>query len=222
MTDANQTGSDRHANVLAELPWYVNGTLSSPERSEIDRHLAECAACRAALSEEQRLYEAMGELDATEVVETRAWEDIRSQIGAETPVAAPIPARETRRSRGARRPQPRTRQLTVLTALAASIALVAVFLPVALSDRGSEGTFQTLTQPADLGGVLIRAKIDGSVGSARLDELAAEHRLELVDGPSETGVVTLRPMGGDVTEAEAVAEQLSGLPEVLFVTVRTP
>jgi anti-sigma factor RsiW len=43
--------------VALLLPWYVNGTLSAPERQHADEHLANCASCRAELTELQSVRE---------------------------------------------------------------------------------------------------------------------------------------------------------------------
>ena len=36
----------KHQEIIESLPWYVNGTLSQPERAEIAQHLASgCREC---------------------------------------------------------------------------------------------------------------------------------------------------------------------------------
>lgn len=39
-----------HQKVTELLPWYINGTLDSTERQEVEAHLAVCAACRDELA----------------------------------------------------------------------------------------------------------------------------------------------------------------------------
>ncbi len=41
--------------AAALLPWYVAGTLERPEAQEVERHLADCAACRTELEDVRRL-----------------------------------------------------------------------------------------------------------------------------------------------------------------------
>lgn len=66
MTDrARQSDHDR---VEALLPWYVNETLADAERSAVERHLGDCAACRAALSELRELQQAVRRHPATPIV----------------------------------------------------------------------------------------------------------------------------------------------------------
>lgn len=39
--------ASQHDVVDGLLPWYVNGTLSTEERQDVHRHIAECEECRA-------------------------------------------------------------------------------------------------------------------------------------------------------------------------------
>jgi anti-sigma factor RsiW len=56
-----------HAEASALLPWYANGTLNARERSSVERHVAECVACRRDLAELSQLQEALQEHDDFEV-----------------------------------------------------------------------------------------------------------------------------------------------------------
>jgi len=48
MSDMDRQPLDIHPTALL-LPWYLSGQLAQSERSEVDAHLATCAACRAEL-----------------------------------------------------------------------------------------------------------------------------------------------------------------------------
>jgi anti-sigma factor RsiW len=48
MSDAPQPPPDVHPASLL-LPWYLNGSLSEPERREVEGHLRNCAACKSEL-----------------------------------------------------------------------------------------------------------------------------------------------------------------------------
>ena len=43
------SGQDAHQAAQAVLPWLLNGTLAGEERAGVERHLQECAPCRADL-----------------------------------------------------------------------------------------------------------------------------------------------------------------------------
>jgi hypothetical protein len=52
-----------HAEASALLPWYANGTLNARECSSVERHVAECVACRRDLAELSHLQAALQEHD---------------------------------------------------------------------------------------------------------------------------------------------------------------
>lgn len=56
MTDDRVSSFDHH-RVHALLPWWVNGTLDADERSVVERHLRDCAACQDESELMQRLSE---------------------------------------------------------------------------------------------------------------------------------------------------------------------
>lgn len=43
------SGQDAHRAAQAVLPWLLNGTLADGERAGVERHVQECAPCRAEL-----------------------------------------------------------------------------------------------------------------------------------------------------------------------------
>ena len=55
----------KHQEIIESLPWYVNGTLSQPERAEIAQHLAtgcrECAREVASLTALRKAVVAVGD-----------------------------------------------------------------------------------------------------------------------------------------------------------------
>jgi hypothetical protein len=56
---AADTWRDVHDEVLALLPWRVNGSLDDAEAARIDEHLRICAACRRESEAERRLYDSI-------------------------------------------------------------------------------------------------------------------------------------------------------------------
>jgi hypothetical protein len=54
MSEPDTLPAQVHREVTL-LPWYVNGTLTEPERLDVDRHLATCPDCRNELDELTRL-----------------------------------------------------------------------------------------------------------------------------------------------------------------------
>jgi anti-sigma factor RsiW len=56
MTEPDTLPPDMHPTV-ALLPWYLNGTLSVEERTDVSAHLQECPACRTEMEELVRMNE---------------------------------------------------------------------------------------------------------------------------------------------------------------------
>ncbi len=60
--------------VVQRLPWFLNGSLGPEERSEIRGHLADCAACRAALAETRIGYRIFSAHVPSEALVDYAWD----------------------------------------------------------------------------------------------------------------------------------------------------
>lgn len=100
--------TDRWMDRLSE---YLDGELASGERDEIERHLAECAACRTALEELRAVVARAGALEDRPPV-TDQWPAVAERIGV-----VPLASRRRGRWRLA---------LTVPQLAAAALALMAV------------------------------------------------------------------------------------------------
>ncbi|HEU0027461.1 MAG TPA: zf-HC2 domain-containing protein [Ktedonobacterales bacterium] len=74
---------ERHQD---SLPWYVTNSLSDGERAEMERHLASCERCRAALDEWRDVAAAMRRADENIPPDTASlttWARIAHQLGAQ-------------------------------------------------------------------------------------------------------------------------------------------
>ncbi len=63
-----QSLSGVHEEVFGLLPWYLNGTLSEPDRQKVDSHVRDCAACRDQLARERDIYRAMSAESSLEFI----------------------------------------------------------------------------------------------------------------------------------------------------------
>jgi anti-sigma factor ChrR (cupin superfamily) len=73
---------------------YVDGSLGPGERSEVDRHAAECAACRQTIEDLRGILGAAKELDLREPP-ARAWSRIERAIAMAEKEKGPYPFSET-------------------------------------------------------------------------------------------------------------------------------
>jgi len=155
---------------------YVLGALSGADRAQYEQHLAECAECRAAVSE---VAPTAGLLSRLSAERARAIDS----SGGPLPVVAPDPSLRGRVVRLARRR--RARRITAWT-LAASLALIAVAVPtvITVTNASSSGAVYALD---DVAGAPLEA-------SVKLTQVAWGTRIDLVC--QYTGEVLDAPPGG--------------------------
>jgi anti-sigma factor RsiW len=116
MTQIFNFQDPRHRQAQSLLPWYVNGTLDADEVVTFEKHLAECAECRADLEKERLLGHEIAHrpLDAD-----HGWERMRAQLEARSSQGRLVSLRASRAF--LRKPVPMG---WVLAAQAACLALV--------------------------------------------------------------------------------------------------
>jgi hypothetical protein len=122
------------------LPGYVDGTLATDERAEVDAHLATCATCREEI-----------ELATRAVTMLRELPEVPVPFGTTSPVMAE--AGKERTSRARRSWGGRTQWAAGLAAAAVLVAVVAVALPrlgqeAGLESRTAGGAAASPTGPA--------------------------------------------------------------------------
>ncbi|WP_439891194.1 anti-sigma factor family protein [Ralstonia sp. 25C] len=203
------THDDRvHLRVWELLPWVVNQSASASEQTEVDEHLRHCEACRAELALQQELnasINAGGALVSPGVEEGLA--RLSDRIDA--------PQRS-----------PRPRLLAVAYGLAALVLLQSGGLAVLgmKLGGGDTATYRTLSSPARMADhATIRLVVDPSTSVVRLQQLLVPLGLQIVAGPSESGVYTLGARAAEAgrpalnADTHRQIEALRAAPEVRFV-----
>lgn len=202
-----------HATQTLLIPWYVNGTLGASQRSILERHLEECAVCRADLSLEREVHASMAVVPSIEYIPAASLKrlsarlddamDRPGRIGASAGVDGPghadglddigasgdIDVQTTHRGIWARRWS---------GAIAASVAIVVVALGLVVGDRGDSNdrmgsaSYHTVTNARPtVRGEVIRAVFAPGITLVDLQSLLDEAQLRIVDGPTEAGVYSL-------------------------------
>jgi hypothetical protein len=170
-----------HDEVQELLPWLVNGTLAADEAERLERHLGECAECRADLAAERRL---AGELASLPVNIETSWEAMEGRL-QEAPVfrtRAPVGFWRKRVPLG----------WAVASPLAAAAAVALVFVnvtpthPIAQQEYRALGAAE-MTQTANL--VVL---FEPQTRVRDMQALLADANARLVDGPTETGAYLVR------------------------------
>jgi len=153
---------------------YVLGALSAADRAAFENHLSTCAECR----------EAVAELAPTAGLLSRLSADRARAIDASTgpvPVVLPDPSLRGRVVRTARRR--RARRITAWT-LAASLALVAVAVPTAVSLTNAASSSGAVYALDDVDGAPLEAsvKLTQVVWGTRID-LVCQYTGQVLDAP---------------------------------------
>lgn len=200
------------------IPWYVNGTLDDAERRAVEAHMAANPSFRTEVAEQTRLAKTVASLDSMDVEMERSLSAIRQQIQAEAPQtrSPEINSIGSAVRRLAKLLRWDAKILIPLGAVAASIVLLVVALPFTTSQDPS---YTTLTSPTTVTDVpQLRVKVSGDATEIELRRLFMTHELQVIDGPSATGVYTLETSpGGD---ADEIAAALLQSPQIEFAAVR--
>jgi hypothetical protein len=205
-------GDRTHLRVWALLPSVVNGTACADERTDVERHLSCCTACREELAFQQQLLAAMTSSPATvgpdlEAGLERLFERIDGHAGEQRrPRALPL----------------RWMQHPSASALAYGLAALLVLgaggtalFRSGLGDAVRPAVYRTLssgspalTQPGTPRAT-IRLVVDAAMPIGRLQALLASLGLQIVGGPGANGIYSLAPAAGEAKGN--LAEQIDTL-----------
>ncbi len=161
-----------HTEVTGLLPWYVNRTLTPGERRDVERHLAQCVACRCELVQEQALHQTLLKTKNADPFLEGAW----------TRLAARITEPAVRASRV--KHAPRT-WIAATILLGLTLGLSYKLLPPAPAYRTLADSAMP-AQPAQLR-VVFASKSTAAARRALMASVGGQ----IVQGPSVHGVYTL-------------------------------
>lgn len=201
------------------IPWYVNGTLDEEEMRLVERHIANDPSCREEVSTQRRLATSVASLDALDVEMERSLKAVRQRIAATSPDAHP--PRPSVLSGAMRNLANLFRaDLRMVLPLGAGAAALVLLLMVSVqTGREAGAPYRTLSTPTvATEGPVLRVRAAAGVGTAALAPLFWANGLQIVDGPSATGVYTLAVPAEE--DADELADTLRALPEISFVSVR--
>jgi len=192
-----------HHRTVELIPWYVNGSLPDDERHAVERHVAECLPCRAALRDEERLggiVRAHGEMPlGTE----HGISDLLQRIDAGRPGRGWRPAARVAWGAG----------------LVAAVAVTVAVLPVLREsgDAADSDSFSTLTEPRATDGLRLDIFFEDALSDRDRDEIVRAAGATLVGGPTELGryTIAIDPAAG--TDVDSLIEDLSEDSRIRFV-----
>ena len=183
-----------HQEILALLPWYVNGSIGEHERQRVDAHLILCTGCREDLAQEQRIYQGMIAETAVEYMPASSLKRLQARLDGVVGAASANVGAEVSAAR-----RPGRRSTPWQGWMAASVAVMAVALSLLAADRwmqspahGLAPDYYTVTTPAaHAPGEVIRAVFSPTITLVELQAILDEAQLRIVSGPTEAGVYSL-------------------------------
>lgn len=213
-----------HQAAWEQLPWYVNGTLEREGLAEVERHVANCVACRTEVNYLRQL----GSL-------LHASEDLPLSPGASMPaLLARIASSQVGQASSAEGPPPGLRRRNwpnplrqaapwvraALLAQAAAILLL-IGLLAAPSDRESLREYRTLSaagSEAEDSRTRINLVFAPDTTESQIRELVGSVEGEIVAGPTTLGVYTIATSISHLAShsEEVLLESLRARPEVVF------
>lgn len=205
-----------HARIWELLPWYLNESLEDSESIEVRKHLGECLVCRRELDRLGRLAAAV-----SAPVQDHACNQAFARLSAQ------IHHRQSQRSlvqqlvsglKDLFEPVPLLAGASVL--VVSSVLVAGIVLSGQTEVRRGEQPFQTLGQQlaisSEISHPLVRVVLRDGASDTDLDAWLVRHSAELVDGPSEIGVLTVRVATG-ARPFDTVLETIRADRETVFI-----
>jgi len=203
-----------HCDMAGLIPWFVNGTLSATERSEVERHIAGCDQCQSEVLRCQSL-----------IVHIPTAQDIwkpspvhfasiianvdqleAALLKSETPQAKTKPGFIQRMASWfSQTPRPVRWTLAFETLAFAALALFLVFphSPI-LNTNDVYETLSDVAPPTAIKGASIRLVFSEDMTARELFDLLKQANAQIRQGPSEMGSYTVEVAAGEKSQSLAV------------------
>jgi len=195
MTNNRVAGDSEHQEVGALIPWYVNSRLSDHERLRVDAHIVDCAACRADIAMEQRIFDGIKGAPTIEYMPAASLKRLQARFDGlqSRPTAADAASLAQVRSPWSKR-----------GLMAASIAVMAITISLVLADRWVQfraqqaaPNYRTATHsPPRAPDEVIRAVFSPAITLVEMQAILEEADLRIISGPTEAGVYSLAAKSG--------------------------
>jgi hypothetical protein len=207
-----------HRQVWETIPWIVNGSASEEEMRVTHEHLRQCADCREAMAFEQRLRDALSHPRANLSDGAQGWQRLSARLD-ERPTGGGRP-------HAAINAHARIPTSGAVRWLAAAVIVEALALGAVVSsswmnktDRSPLGAYRTLSQAdtAVTAAPTIRVVLSQDMTLEQLHVLLNTAHLQVVAGPSDSGVWSLAPVDNAAAVAtEGALRQLRESRQVRF------
>jgi hypothetical protein len=194
--DSNPMTTDTHEYCWNLLPWFVTGRVSGDDAKRIERHLESCAVCRAELAEQRELCMHIRRDEPVLLAPQASLQKMMARIDAnassEGEAEAEVAPDRTMPLPPKARPH---RWLAIAAALqAVTIAFLLTLVLRQTSEQMTSPRFTTLTStsPVSESGARLRVVFKPDTQAAAMQLLLRSVDAQVMAGPTEAGVYTLR------------------------------
>lgn len=183
---------EMHEDCWKLLPWFVTGKLSASDQQRIERHIEECAACRAELAEQRELCMHIRRDEPLLLAPQASLQKMMARIDADE--ADELAFDDDAATEQEHAPKPR-RWLAVAAALQ---TIVIVFLLALVgretADDLTAPKFTTASSAATqtARGPILRVVFKPETPASQMQTLLHSVDAQVVAGPTEAGVYTLQ------------------------------
>ena len=219
---------DTHDYCWQMMPWFVTGRLSASDAQRVERHLEECAACREELAEQRALSLHVRRDEPLLLAPQSSLQKMMARIDASMPVSGQIDDESLTTTSEPPRRSGRSRSYRWL-AIAAGIQAVAIaaLLTLVLRQTTDEITaprFSTLSSPSAASGpgAMFRVVFKPETSAAQIQALLHSVKAQVIAGPSEAGVYTLRLSEAPDADAVQKLSQVRADGSVIFAERLAP
>jgi hypothetical protein len=221
--------SSRHEQVWLLLPWVATGRLSAAERELAEEHVRHCSACEQELAVQHLMGNALTEPDRVTYAPGPSFRKLMDRIDAEESRPT-VRARKAGRSANVSSLLQRLGHVSLwrppgLAWAASFLLLFGITGLIVQTYRWSQPEFRTVTDAPAVTPNVLHIALDRSIAIGEVEELLRTGGARIVEGPGNTGVLGVTPVGVDArTPAASTNKQMRALsarlrtdPRVLWV-----
>ncbi|MFK7853944.1 MAG: anti-sigma factor [Granulosicoccus sp.] len=174
MNSTTQSGSE-HDEIISQLPWLVNGTLSESEAMQLKKHVELCESCRGEVESLTNLYQVLRDAPADEPNTSASLARMRQRIAADKPRGSIQSQLQTKFESIWHQLAPSHRGAWALASVCILAAVLFVFQSQTTPAPGSEGPYQVLSSDVQDTQIQLYVRLDETLSSSEvktvLDEL---------------------------------------------------
>jgi hypothetical protein len=225
----------RHEEVWLLLPWLANGRLAGAEREMAEEHVRRCVDCERELEVQHLMCGAFTEPDRVTYAPGPSLRKLMDRIDSDSSALAPegrkAPARASTGSRIGRSLAARLGHVSLwrppgLAWAASFLLLFGITGMMVTAYQWSKPNFRTRTDASAVAPNVLHIALDRSIPIGEVEELLHAGGARIVEGPGNTGVLGVTPVGvvPGQTSASGANKQLRALsarlrtdPRVLWV-----